>query len=69
MINYTLTATNDGNVTLTGVTVVDTKASPLVCTIDTVPGNFAVRFGGRQGRGLHRQLPLHADRHRRRQGR
>ena len=36
-INYTLTATNDGNVTLTGVTVVDTKASPLTCTIDGVP--------------------------------
>ena len=47
LINYTLTATNDGNVTLTGVTVVDTKASPLVCTIDTVPATspFALAAG------------------------
>jgi uncharacterized repeat protein (TIGR01451 family) len=35
-INYTITLTNDGNVTLTGVTVVDSKASPLSCKIDGV---------------------------------
>jgi large repetitive protein len=34
-IDYTLTATNDGIVTLTGVTVVDTKVSALTCTIDS----------------------------------
>ena len=53
-INYTLTATNAGNATLTGVTVSDPKLGALVCT----PPQPATLAPGRADR-LHRQL--HAD--------
>jgi large repetitive protein len=36
VIDYTITATNNGNVTLTGVTVSDPLLGTLVCTIDDV---------------------------------
>ena len=39
-VDYTLTATNAGNVTLTGVTVVDPKLGALVCT-PTQPATLA----------------------------
>ena len=51
---YTLTATNDGNVTLTGVTIADPKLGTLVCT----PPQPATLAPGAHDR-LHRQL--HAD--------
>ena len=53
-IVYTLTATNAGNVTLTGVTIVDPKLGTLSCN----PAQPATLAPGRAAR-LHRQL--HAD--------
>ena len=63
-VNYTLTATNTGNVTLTGVTVSDPKLPALACT----PSQPATLRAGRADR-LHRQLHAHAGRPRRRPGR
>ena len=59
-VNYTLTATNAGNVTLTGVTIVDPKLGTLVCT----PPQPATLAAGRADR-LHRELHAHAGRPRR----
>ena len=53
-INYTLTADEPGNVTLTGVTIIDPKLGTLVCT----PPQPATLAPGERAR-LHGQL--HAD--------
>ena len=62
VINYTITATNAGNVTLTGVTVVDAK---LLGTLSCTPTQPATLPPGRLHR-LHRQLHAVAVRHQRR---
>ena len=64
MVNYTLTATNVGNVTLTGVTIVDPKLGALVCT----PPQPATLAPGATAR-LHGQLHADAGRPQRRPGR
>ena len=63
-VNYTLTASNVGNVTLTGVTVADPKLGTLVCT----PAQPAIAGAGRDAR-VHGQLHADPGRPERRPGR
>ena len=60
-LHYTLVATNDGNVTLTGVSIADATLGTLSCAQPRGPGPD-------RNADLHRHLPDHPGGRRRRQG-